>query len=136
MAVAETNESGALRQEIRELRQALERLDTRVQMLEQRGPAQSEPRPPSAATGEGAAVVTPHAGTRMGTLKQQWESVKRGMTVQEVERLLGRPNRTADMSPKAIWYYSYPDAGNGSVVFVQGTVIDWQSPPFNGWWGF
>jgi hypothetical protein len=58
------------------------------------------------------------------------------MTTQEIETLLGRPTRTMKLTPKTIWYYSYTDIGNGSVVFTDDSVIDWQSPPLNTWWGF
>lgn len=131
-ASADSADVNALRQEIKELRGAVERLDARVQALEQQRPEPAESQSGASATGNppsAPAVTTPG-------LKDRWQSVKRGMTTQEIETLLGRPTRTMKLTPKTIWYYSYTDIGNGSVVFTDDSVIDWQSPPFNTWWGF
>jgi len=131
-ASASSADVNALRQEITELRGAIERLDARVRALEQQRPEPAEAQSGASATGHppaAPAVATPG-------LKDRWQSVKRGMTTQEIETLLGRPTRTMKLTPKTIWYYSYADIGNGSVVFTDDSVIDWQSPPLNSWWGF
>jgi len=131
-ARAESKDVQALHQEIQELRGAVEGLDARVRALERQRPEPAESRSGETATEPppGApAVATPG-------LKDRWQSVKRGMTTQEVETLLGRPTRTMKLTPKTIWYYSYADIGNGSVVFTDDCVSDWQSPPLNTWWGF
>jgi len=131
-ASADSTDVNALRQEIKELRGAVERLDARVRALEQQRPEPAESRSGETATAHAPAV--PAVATP--GLKDRWQSVKRGMTEQEIETLLGRPTRTVEFTPKTIWYYSYADVGNGSVVFTDDSVIDWQSPPFNTWWGF
>jgi hypothetical protein len=122
----------ALRQEIQELRGVVERLDGRVRVLEQQ-----RPEPAGSRSGETATEPPPGApAVAAPGLRDRWQSVKRGMTTQEIETLLGRPTRTMKLTPKTIWYYSYTDTGNGSVVFTDDSVIDWQSPPLNTWWGF
>jgi hypothetical protein len=131
-ASAESKDVKALHQEIQQLRGVIERLDARVQALEQQHPEPDATQSGASATGQppaGPAVATPG-------LKDRWQSVKRGMTTQEIEALLGRPTRTMKLTPRTIWYYSYTDIGNGSVVFTDDGVIDWQSPPLNTWWGF
>lgn len=131
-ASANSADVNALRQEIKELRGAVERLDARVRVIEQQRSEPAESQSGASATGHppaAPAVATPG-------LKDRWQSVKRGMTTQEIETLLGRPTRTMKLTPKTIWYYSYTDIGNGSVVFTDDSVIDWQSPPLNTWWGF
>jgi len=68
-------------------------------------------------------------------VRDQWHRIGRGMTMQAVEALLGRPHRTMRVNVQTVWYYAYPDIGSGSVVFADdGSVVDWQTPPFNTWW--
>jgi len=131
-AGAESKDVNALRQEIKELRGAVERLDGRVRVLEQQRPEPAQSR--SSETATEPAPAAPASATP--GLRDRWQRVKRGMTTQEIEALLGRPTRTMKLTPKTIWYYSYTDIGNGSVVFTDDSVIDWQSPPLNTWWGF
>ncbi len=76
-------------------------------------------------------VRTPSAQT---VLRDHWQTIKRGMQIRAVEDVLGRPDRTATLPGKTVWYYSYPDIGSGSVVFTaDGDVSDWQAPPFSTW---
>jgi hypothetical protein len=128
-ASADSTDVNALRQEIQELRGAVERLDARVRALEQQRPEPAASQSGASATGPAPAAATPG-------LRDRWQHVERGMTTQEIEALLGRPTRTMKLTPKTIWYYSYTDIGNGSVVFTDDSVSDWQSPPLNTWWGF
>lgn len=137
-------ETDPLRDEIRELRRVVEGLATRVENLERRSGGQPAPAaaPKAAAAPEtapardaAAATPIPPAVGHDVSVQEHWQRLAQGMPFAEVEALLGRPQRTVDMSPRTIWYYSYPGIGNGSVVFVQdGGVIDWQSPPFATWW--
>jgi hypothetical protein len=131
-AGADSKDVNALRREIQQLRGVVEGLDARVRALEQQRPEPAASQSGAITSGQppGApAIATPG-------LRDRWQRVKRGMTTQEVETLLGRPTRTMKLTPKTIWYYSYTDIGNGSVVFTDDSVIDWQSPPLNAWWGF
>jgi SmpA / OmlA family len=134
-ASAASDDTGTLRREVGELRQAVERLDTRVQNLEQRFSGESGPS--AQETGKAPQPVERAGAAREVGLKDHWQSVKLGMTMQQIEALLGRPDRIVKLPSKNVWYYSYPDVGNGSAVFAEdGTVIDLQAPPFNSWWGF
>jgi hypothetical protein len=132
---AESDDTGALRHEVGELRRSIERLSSRVESLEQRLAAESGPS--NQETGKTPQSVERAGAAREVGLRDHWQSVKQGMTTQQIEALLGRPDRTVKLPSKNVWYYSYPDVGNGSVVFAEdGTVIDLQAPPFNSWWGF
>lgn len=135
-ASAETGEVAALRQEVTELKQVVERLDGRVERLERQlssSPSKSSfegsqspaaPVPPSPAPAAPAESVRDH-----------WRRIDHGMTTQEVEALLGPPQRTMTVNTRTVWYYTYPEVGSGSVVFAPDDgVADWQVPPFNTWW--
>jgi hypothetical protein len=126
---AQSDDNAALRNEVGEMRQTIDSLNRKVHDLEQkladRPPATPEtvPTPP-----EARATGRQDAGER-------WGDVKRGMSKAEVGTLLGQPDRTMDVSTRTVWYYQYNNMGSGSVVFADdGSVIDWQKPPFATWW--
>jgi len=133
-APAQTGEAEALRQQVEDLKRTVDRLNGRVEGLER----QLADRPEAdARAAAGAPTPSPEARAAAPEAKPQerWHGLANGMTIQQVELLLGRPDRTLDLNPKKVWYYMYPDIGSGSVVFAEdGTVTDWQSPPFNTWW--
>jgi len=135
-AGAETGEVAALRQEVNELKQVVERLDGRVERLERQLSS-----PPSKSTFQGsqspAAPVPPSPAPAVPaeSVRDHWRRIDHGMTTQEVEALLGPPQRTMKVNTRTVWYYTYPDVGSGSVVFAPDDgVDDWQVPPFNTWW--
>jgi hypothetical protein len=137
-ARADSDADAALRQEIGELKHTLQQLGARVESLEQRLAGRPEPTPQQTIEGTTAGAARNDSSPPSapgGTPQERWKRITRGMSVEQVEALLGHPQRTVDMSPKTIWYYSYEGVGNGSVVFIKdGGVIDWQSPPFGTWW--
>lgn len=133
-AHAQTAETDALRQQVEALKGTIDRLNGRVESLEHQRADHPEA---NARAAVGAPTPAPEAPTAAPAAKPQerWHGLANGMTVQQVEMLLGRPNHTLDLNPKKVWYYTYPDIGSGSVVFADdGTVTDWQAPPFNTWW--
>jgi hypothetical protein len=133
-ARAQTGEAEALRQEVEDLKRTIDHLNGRVEGLEHQLADRPEANARAAA---GAPTPSPEARAAAPEAKPQerWHGLANGMTVQQVEMLLGRPDRTFDLSPKKVWYYTYADIGSGSVVFADdGTVTDWQPPPFNTWW--
>ena len=80
-------------------------------------------------------AVVPAAFQWREMLKEQWHSVRTGMSGEEIGKLLGTPSRELTLDGKPVWYYSYPGIGNGSVMFSRDghTVADWQHPPFGFW---
>jgi hypothetical protein len=135
-ACAESGEVPALRQEVRELKQVVERLDQRVERLEAQLSPQSKASSKDVGVTSSEAAPPPPAPTVSGaSARDHWHRIDHGMTPQEVEALLGRPQRTMTVNAKTVWYYVYPDVGAGSVVFAPDDgVDDWQTPPFNTWW--
>jgi hypothetical protein len=132
-AGAETSDAATAQQEIGELKRTVQQLNSRIESLEHQLSEQPKATPPSVApdTSRGDASKP----SPLTALRENWQKVERGLSVQAVEELLGHPQRTAQVEAKTVWYYSYPDVGNGSVVFVQDDgVIDWQPPPFSVWW--
>jgi hypothetical protein len=128
------SETSASRQEIDDLKGTIERLNERVAQLEGQGstPPAAGSEVPAAAPG----LVTgaPPVGEGSAALPERWQNLTYGMSFEQVDALLGRPQGTIDESPKTVWYYSYPNLGNGSVVFVgESGVTDWQAPPFGNW---
>jgi hypothetical protein len=71
-------------------------------------------------------------------LKEQWHSIKAGMTTDDIKKLLGPPSRAFTLDGRPVWYYSYPGLGNGSVLFGREshTVTSWQQPPLGFGFGF
>lgn len=140
VALASSDDVAALRQEMSELKEAVQRLDARVQGLEHRLNPSNDAAASAKETETTPAPAPPVVGrsktkSARVLLQEQWQKVKAGMTLQETEALLGRPDRTVQLPGKTVWHYSYPDIGSGSVVFAaDGSVIDWQTPPFSTWW--
>lgn len=144
-ARGENSETTALRREVSDLKQVVQHLSERVEGLEKQLLPRSASDPQAAAAPEtpvplvsapatpaprGAAPATPG-----DSIRNHWRQISRGMTTQEVETLLGRPQRTMNVNLRTVWYYTYPEVGSGSVVFApEGGVDDWQTPPFNTWW--
>jgi hypothetical protein len=131
---AENHETTTLRQEVTDLKQIIQHLNERVEGLEKQLAPQPESAPQAA-----AAPVTPAAQPPTATpgesIRERWRQIDRGMTVQNVEALIGPPQRTMTVNFKTVWFYTYPEVGSGSIVFAQdGGVDDWQTPPFNTWW--
>jgi hypothetical protein len=121
-------------QEIADLKGTVERLNARIEHLEGQSSSPSASSSQPAAAPPMPAAVAPPAAEPAATLRERWRTITYGMTCEQVDALLGRPQGTIDESPKTVWYYSYPDIGNGSVVFIQESgVTDWQAPPFGNW---
>jgi hypothetical protein len=80
-------------------------------------------------------TAIPEAFQWRETLKEQWQSIKAGMSSEEIRKLLGTPSREFAIDGKPVWYYSYPGIGNGSVMFSRDghTVAGWQHPPYGFW---
>lgn len=134
-ARGENSDAAALRQEVNDLKQVIQHLNERVEGLEMQLQPGSD-SDPQAAAAPTPPVAQPSASPAPGeSIRDHWRQIDHGMTAQEVEALIGHPQRTMTVNLKAVWYYTYPEVGSGSIVFAQdGSVDDWQTPPFNTWW--
>jgi hypothetical protein len=132
-AADQTDELARLREEAANLRQALERLETRIQTLERQNQDPVAPKDngqPEASRSEAmpAAQISP-----LVSLKQNWSRVQPGTSEDRVQALLGKPERVLRIDGALVWYYMYPGIGRGSVFFnANGNVTSAQSPSF-GW---
>jgi len=144
-----------LRHEIRVLQQMVDRLDRRLSEMEESlpGPCPEGVRstPPSAGGAPEAPPVhreavtslspPPSTGSGRGqaegssgpSLRERWRRIERGMSAQEIEALLGKPEGKFTVAGKSVWYYRYPDNRRGTVTFsADMQVAGWQKPPFGG----
>ncbi|MEJ2761811.1 MAG: outer membrane protein assembly factor BamE [Gammaproteobacteria bacterium] len=151
-AHAAGDEAAQLRNEVNALKQKLDRLETRLRAIESKKSAQhnapakpsstNQPAPPAAAqSGAPAAEASaetaeqPNEPDPAAALDKAWKSLSRGMSQDEVHKLLGEPTRRLQFPPDTIWYYTYRGKGSGSVtISSDGRVIDWQHPPHIGGW--
>jgi len=134
-ARAEDSETTTLREEVTDLKQIIQHLNERVEGLEKQLVPQPESAPQAAAAPATPAAQPPAPAAPGQSIREHWRQIDHGMTVENVEALIGRPQRTMTVNLKTIWYYTYPEVGSGSIVFAQdGAVDDWQTPPFNTWW--
>ena len=137
-AADQTEELARLREEAAELRHSLNRLDARIEALENqsRNPALSRNvEPPQPAPVPPAPLAAPASLQPIVSLKQNWSQVERGISQQTVQSLLGPPERVLRIDGNTAWYYTYPGIGRGSVFFSDdGKVSSAQSPSFG--WGW
>jgi len=150
-------ETATLAKQIEELQQRVESLEARVRELERCLPGEpaeqlhdgrktgassppagekESPGPAAERTAEPHPEKSPSAvDQEKVSIPQRWRTLKRGMTADAVEALLGQPQRVIEVDSKVVWYYRYPNVGAGSVVFTPDKRVGgWQKPPFHGWW--
>jgi|AntDeeMinimDraft_5_1070356.scaffolds.fasta_scaffold18810_2 outer membrane protein assembly factor BamE (lipoprotein component of BamABCDE complex) len=58
--------------------------------------------------------------------KQNWKKLKKGMSKEEVKKVLGKPGKIRTASYGDTWYY--PDVLGGRVNFDAGRVEGWSEP--------
>ncbi len=105
----------AIEARLSELEQTVQQLQQRISTLETK-PGQSSP--------EASVVLRPGNSNEI----RNWRQLRKGMSEQDVERLLGSAGKV-DVSEYTIWwYYNYP--GGGSVMFdAQSRKVKvWQKP--------
>jgi hypothetical protein len=140
-----SEELARLREEAAQFRQSLEKLEARIQALENQQRNQDSPRtealrgsaePAQPAPGSGAASLpnsSPNNISPLVALKQNWSQVQLGISEDRVQALLGNPERRLRIDGNLVWYYIYPGIGRGSVFFrSDGSVATTQSPSL-GW---
>jgi len=130
-AADQGDELTRLREEAARQRQSLEGTEARIRALEQNSGSASpgaEPRESLSETVSAAPVSS------LVTLKKNWSQVERGTPQEQVQLLLGTPQKVLRIDDTLVWYYTYPGIGPGSVFFnASGKVSSRQSPGF-GWW--
>ena len=100
-AFAQSDDPGALRREVEELRARVSAIEKRL----------GDPSPATAAE--------PRA----------WSKVSRGMTQAQVKDLLGEPSKAFELDGSRVWYYSYRGGAAGSVFFDSaGRASSYQRP--------
>ncbi len=93
------------------------RLERRVATLEERVAALENP--------EARAIPVSGAEQRVKKDKTLWRSLEKGMTKQEVKKILGEPSGVLNFNENEIWDY----ASGGSVRFDRsGHVLGWYEP--------
>jgi len=131
-AVADqSDELTRLRDEAARQRQSLEGTEARIRALEQNSGNASAGAAPRETPGETASAAP---ATSLVALKKNWSQVERGTPREQVQLLLGTPQKVLRIDGALVWYYTYPGIGAGSVFFnASGKVSSLQSPSF-GWW--
>lgn len=130
-----------LREQAAQFRQSLEKLEARIQALENQQRHQDSPRtgalrdsaePAQPMPGSGAASLpsaSPDNISSLVALKQSWSQVRPGTSADRVQALLGNPERKLRIDGNLVWYYVYSGIGRGSVFFrSDGSVATTQSP--------
>jgi hypothetical protein len=157
MPVAQSEESNeaTLMHRLEDVLQQLHKLQLKVQRMKAElsavqapssapapgiaAPPAASPPPPAPVRVEAgsspSSAVIPHALQWREALREQWRSVKAGMSREEIRERLGTPSREYTLDGKPVWYYTYPGIGNGSVLFSRSghTVAGWQYPPYGFW---
>lgn len=151
---AQQSEVAALRAQVQELQRMVIDLQQQVQELQARLPSRpavaSSTRAEAAVTNDtshirgyvrpdlvsASAPVSPAPSSTLTpeTIRENWHTLEKGMSNQQVNSLLGAPTRSFKLNNKLVWYYDYAGIGRGSVMFSQqGQVTDWQKPPASHW---
>lgn len=77
-------------------------------------------------------IVVTGCGSKDGVSQSLYEQVQKGMTLDEVEGLLGQPDRThrtgATSNPNIIWYYNKSEAEGLVRISFTNAKVDSLSP--------
>ncbi|HEY6239887.1 MAG TPA: hypothetical protein VIW78_03545 [Burkholderiales bacterium] len=120
-AAGQDDELARIREEAAAMRQALDRLDARIRVLEGKA---------------GAASASPAYSASLAalaSLKRSWSQVVPGMPGDKVETLLGKPGNILRIDNTRVWYYIYPEIGRGSVFFDSSGKVSSKQAPALGW---
>ncbi|MBI3530782.1 MAG: outer membrane protein assembly factor BamE [Betaproteobacteria bacterium] len=142
-----TDELARLRQEAARMRQSLDVLDARIRALENgnsdaRAPSESDrsvvPPPESTLTQpmpNTAAVNSPNrqSVSPLFLLQRNWSEIKSGTSKEQVDALLGKPERVMRINGDLVWYYVHPGFGRGTVFFDDEGKVSGAQSPHIGW---
>jgi hypothetical protein len=136
-AWGQDSDTEALRKEIEQLRQKVQKLEEQQAAKPEAGRAAVSPEQTSpAAAGQPAAQSaspTP-APTSVTALRESWSRVARNMSQAEIAEVLGQPNKKTRIDGKLVWYYYYPGIGGASMFFKSNGQVSSYQPPNVGWW--
>ncbi len=145
-ARADDSETQALRKEVEELRQKVQKLEEQqatkpglAEPASAAGPSSTPAatqRAPQVASPPARQDATPQASAtdRVVALRESWHRVTKNMSQAEILDLLGQPSKETHIDSKLVWYYYYPGIGGASVFFKSnGHVSSYQAPNI-GWW--
>ena len=118
-----------LREEAAALRQSLDKLEAEIQALEAGNPA---PLAPGSQVKAAAAPKRPPEPSPVA-VHRNWSQVHPGVSKQEVDALLGKPERVMRLNGDLVWYYVYPGLGRGSVFFNGEDKVTATQAPRAGW---
>jgi SmpA / OmlA family len=138
----------ALRKQVNDLQRILEDMQKRLDAMEACRASQPASNVPSSGAAAEPSPAEPEvrsgdsgAATASGTVltpqvAENWSALRKGMNPEQVKALLGAPGRDFKLGGQTVWYYYYTGVGGGSVAFSRGdgNLLDWQRPPFHGWW--
>ncbi len=129
IARADSGDSAAILQQMKELKQMMRELGTRMHALENKQKT-TKAAPTSGLSPQEHAAIQEQRRTT--SARKNWGGVNSGLSQAQVLKLLGQPQRHFELSNRQVWYYYYPSVGGGSVFFNhEGKVIGRQAPPFN-----
>jgi hypothetical protein len=120
-AAGQGDELARVREEAAVLRQSLDTLEAKIQVLEgNAGAARASP-------GYSKSVDA------LASLKRGWSQVVPGLPEVKVEALLGKPEKVLRIDNTLVWYYIYPEIGRASVFFNASGKVSSRQAPGVGW---
>jgi hypothetical protein len=136
-AWGQDSDTEALRKEVEQLRQKVQKLEEQQGAKPEAGRAAVSPEqtPPTAAGQPAAQSASPApAPTSVTALRESWSRVARNMSQAEIAEVLGQPNKKTRIDGKLVWYYYYPGIGGASMFFKSNGQVSSYQPPDVGWW--
>ncbi|MBI3785916.1 MAG: hypothetical protein HY270_21190 [Deltaproteobacteria bacterium] len=155
-AVAQ-HDDATLHDQVDTLEKVIRKLNSRIEELENRLPPTASPITPSTpatpsatpavvavppstpATSGSSAGDRPQDGKmeperRELEAKQRWSDIRQGLSAEDVEHLLGAPDRKLQAGNQTIWHYDYKLLGQGTVAIdASGHVSGFVKPYINFW---
>jgi hypothetical protein len=146
---ADDSETQALRKEVEELKQKVQKLqEQQAAKPASVQPASSVPPSPTAAAKQQPQaaspspsqhatpipVAAPSTTNTILALRESWSRVAKNMTEAEILDVLGQPSKETRIDGKLVWYYYYPGIGGASVFFKSNGHVSSHQPPNVGWW--
>ena len=136
-AWGQDSDTEALRKEVEQLRQKVQKLEEQQAAKPEAGrAAASLDQTHPAAAGQPAPQSASRAPTPNSViaLRESWSRVTRNMSQAEIADVLGQPSKKTRIDGKLVWYYYYPGIGGASMFFKSNGQVSSYQPPNVGWW--